>query len=56
METVYVVIRRLSNGCDENHGIYSTEELANEFADEMKENYEEEILVVEVELDTETIF
>lgn len=56
METVFVVIRMLGNGGTENHGIFSTRELAEEFINEAKEYETDEFQIVEVELDQEVLF
>lgn len=55
MRSVFVVIRRVGNDITENHGIFSTYELAKEFADGWKE-HETELIITEVELNRETIF
>lgn len=56
METVFVVIRMLGNGGTENHGIFSTYALAEEFVNEMKEYETDKLEILEVELDAEVIF
>lgn len=56
METVFVVIRMLSNDGTENHSIFSSYKLAEEFINEAKEYETDELQIVEVELNQEVLF
>lgn len=56
METVFVVIRMLSNDGTENYGIFSSYKLAEEFINEAKEYETDELQIVEVELNQEVLF